>query len=315
MILRRLSQLKTYLIIKFAKTLIKRELPLIKSELDERFSNLFEIRMVFGTRSIYSTVICLKSFYTQSSLFCNCFVHSDGSLTNSDITFLKHHIPWIVVIKPETLSSAFSSKYPHLDNLRKNYYGKKLVDTLYYRDEKKKLLILDDDIIFFKQPIEIINWIKNEKTNIFMQDYASFVNLSAVEAKSMLNITRSKTPVNTGILGLTDSFRFSEIEKIIKAHYLIVDERRITEEEVYINAQKHLTEQSTFWLLISMNPKKMKALPYIEYVVFGYYFFKLIPKYSKGNPPTAIHFAGDSTREIFFKFYLNTRLHWFKIKY
>lgn len=288
----------------FAKKIIESEERIEKNSLKSNLTDLAEIRMVLSHNRVHTAIACLTSFYRMSGHYLECYIHSDGSLTDKDKILILKHVPWVHFHEITSFDKRFLSKYPNLALLEKYWYGKKLVSTHYMRNKKKKLLILDDDLLFFKKPTKLINWISSGKNNLLMEDYEYCYSISAVETKACLDVERIETPLNTGLFGCVSSFSFSDMERIVRVIHDVLGQRVIGRSKHIVYASTHLIEQTVYSILLSKRKKTVEVLPKSEYVVYGFYYYNILDPIQKDALPTLIHFAGDPDKFNYYKHYL-----------
>lgn len=136
-------------------------------------------------------------------------LHSDGSITNSDIKLVKKHFPQLIVKYPldqATMNSKLRA-FPHLlKNRVSNSYlfnVMSLVDVP-MQTVATKYLYIDSDILFYRKPYQILRWIKSSDTGslVFVDDCSSVYVLNDQQLAKYFSIKKI-TKFNAGILGLT----------------------------------------------------------------------------------------------------------------
>jgi len=80
---------------------------------------------------------------------------------------------------------------------------RKIIDIHIYSSGWK--LFLDSDMLFFKEPVEIINWLKNPIKPICMNDVVCSY---GYDKNIMSNLANSKVPenINTGLFGFNSNY-------------------------------------------------------------------------------------------------------------
>jgi len=128
------------------------------------------IHVLTSYRDLIMLIWALGSFYQTAETIGQLFIHSDGSLTDSDKKIIKRFFPSAIVVEPKDfLAEKFFEleKYPALKKIRTGYPDffllKKLIDP-YFVSEKKVHLIIDSDLLWFNQPTEIEEGIKEGKS-------------------------------------------------------------------------------------------------------------------------------------------------------
>lgn len=136
----------------------------------------FELHMLIGMRHVGMCLWAVKSFLHQCGQRYHIALHDDGTLTAESIDLLKTHLPNVRIIRRADADAEMAGKlasYPMLNTFRftvletSNHRGQKynmFIMSLIMLDmnllsEAEKVMILDADVLFFKQPVEIMNWI------------------------------------------------------------------------------------------------------------------------------------------------------------
>lgn len=196
----------------------------------------FEIHLLICHEDIGMLIYCLKSFLYFSEKAYHVVLHDDGSLTKKDIKRLKRHFVNIRILKKKQADKLVYDKIKEYEAIKKYRYSYMCKNWVYRTNfnpyvlsiklldfnllsNAKKILVLDTDILFFKKPIEILEWINDDKENRI---------LSSVE-QSPRNI------FNSGILCINkDIFNLDHIEEWIKNNGIY----DLTEQHVYESLMK-----------------------------------------------------------------------------
>lgn len=133
----------------------------------------FEIHSLTSHQHLYFYLWGIKSFLWASKLNPKIIIHSDGTLTYADKKLLKSHINGCRIISKEEADSyinPFLKDYPTCHKYRSEQpFAKKIIDV-FLTTKAEKNIILDSDVLFFKQPIEIMNWVNNDNRILFNWD-------------------------------------------------------------------------------------------------------------------------------------------------
>ena len=200
------------------------------------------IHILTRHRDIVILVWSLASFYLNSSVVGQLFIHSDGSLTQKDKSILNKLFPSSKIIEKK-------SDYQYL-------LLQKLFDP-YYLSDKKIHLIIDSDLLWFKNPKEIEEEIKNNAQSSLMMVGQGIG--CPVYFKNNKKLSAELSYLNSGIvLYHQDNFNLDKLEKYLAR----IDNTN--------PANKHFIEQAGFATCL----ENIVALPQDKYIIKG----KLGPK-------------------------------------
>jgi len=160
-------------------------------------------------------------------------IHDDGTLTDNIIQELLTHFVGCDIIRKRDADIRmskhlrgypFSSKFRFCENKGSSIMSIRLFDFPLL-SQTKKILNLDSDILFFRKPIEIIEYMKNQK-GFFMSDYQNAYSLPVDELNKKFDM-KVRNKVNAGMfyfpgieyydLNLLESF----IKMMYECHYPI----------------------------------------------------------------------------------------------
>lgn len=211
-----------------------------------------------GTKYLYQTLFCIKSLYSVSSEKYCIYLIDDGSFDSILINRINKQLPGAITVKRESLDQLIEqllpiNNFPILHRKRKEYiHIRKLIDIHLLQDGRDYKIVLDSDMLFFKNPKDLIEWLKTPDGPIYMIDcYESY----GYSISKMAEIISKPIPnlVNVGIIGLKSSdINWQELEQWIK----------ILEEE---NGKSYFLEQALSAMLIG--DKNSKILEREKYVV------------------------------------------------
>jgi len=178
------------------------------------------IYFLTGKNYIDQTVFCIASLTNVSNEKFNFILIDDGSFDNYLIDLISSKIKDITIIRKNELDSVLSHKfpenrYPFLNQKRREYaHIKKLLDVHSINREDWKL-VLDSDMLFWKEPTEIIEWLKNPETPIHMIDCIEAYGYTKTLIDE-LAATTVQNKINVGVIGLnSNKLNWDKIESWI----------------------------------------------------------------------------------------------------
>lgn len=122
--------------------------------------NDLSLHILTGHTDLVMALWSLVSFFTQTSIRGNLYVHNDGSLRQNDFAAVNRLFPQAIVISPKEAAAAVSGFYrkcPNVLRLRRTEQFvllKKLLDPLAV-SKSRMLLVIDSDLVWFKKPQEL----------------------------------------------------------------------------------------------------------------------------------------------------------------
>jgi hypothetical protein len=120
-----------------------------------------EVHMLLHHQRILEGIWALYSFAHFSMARCQIYVHSDGSLTDTDARRLRQVLPGARVIsreesdrlvEPRLRELGLSNSLRFRDGL---VFALKLFDPFFF-GENSNFLLLDSDVLFFRRPTELL---------------------------------------------------------------------------------------------------------------------------------------------------------------
>lgn len=179
-----------------------------------------EIHVLTSQDDFLNLLWALKSFYYYSKCTYSLCVHSDGTLSDSQIALLKFHFPNArVILKKDAdkiMARALSVYQRALDFRQSNHLAPKVFDFKYFL-ESDKMLLIDSDVLFFSSPQELISRIENPDyhKNTVNKDVLYGYTIPMEEVQNQLDFTW--IPYFNSGLGLIhrESINFEWIEKFL----------------------------------------------------------------------------------------------------
>ncbi len=196
----------------------------------------------------------LASFYLNSSVIGQLYIHNDGSLTARDKMYLKKFFPSCQIIEEQDVEKNYDKlddykiiKDIRIDKVKKYFLLKKLIDPFLISD-KNKILVIDSDLLWFNEPTEIRQEINKDSDNSLMMDNNT---KSFVYFKQNEKIGEKLASYNSGIVYYKiNNFNLNKLEEYFK---------RID----YANSKnKHFIEQAGCAYCLN-NLKKLSAEKYV----------------------------------------------------
>lgn len=176
------------------------------------------IYFLTGKRYLYQTLFCIQSLKKVSNEKFKFYLVDDGSFSNDDLEnilrLLPNSITYTRKIIDERLASQLpKEKYPYLHHKRLEYpHIKKLTDVHIF-DENEWKLVLDSDMLFWKNPDQLIKWLKNPSIPTCMVDCEEAYGYSSTLMEE-LSGNKIHPLINVGVIGLkSNSINWGNLEK------------------------------------------------------------------------------------------------------
>jgi hypothetical protein len=166
----------------------------------------FTVYFLTGKKYWYQTAFCFYTFQKLSGLNIHAFFIDDGSFDQQLSEQVKKQFPSSTIVLKEEILDCLNKelpldKFPAIRKRRLEYpHLRKLTDIHIFHSDGPKL-VLDSDMLFFKKPDELINWMENPDSFVFMKDIEQSYGYNEDLMASM-----SKAPIpeklNVGIAGI-----------------------------------------------------------------------------------------------------------------
>lgn len=183
------------------------------------YNNGLVIYFLTGKAYLYQTLFCIKSLVTVSDKKFKFVLIDDGTFDKNLIEQINDQLPNSEIITKEKIERNLEkvmpkSKFPILHQKRKEYpHIKKLTDIHTISGSWK--LVFDSDMLFWKNPVEIINWLDKPEAPIHIIDCEQSYGYATALMK---RLCKHEIPerVNVGIIGLNSGeINWEDIEKWI----------------------------------------------------------------------------------------------------
>ncbi len=175
-----------------------------------------EVSFLTGKKYWHQTIFCAYSLQKVTPNPVHFTVYDDGSfdevliekirsqIINSTIVSHKEILERIAVSLP-------ASKYPYLHHKREVYkHIRKLTDV--HAGSKGWKLMLDSDMLFWKEPTQMIEWLKNPVGPFYILDIDNAYGYPVSELEKLTHV-RIPQKMNVGAIGLqSETIDFDKLE-------------------------------------------------------------------------------------------------------
>lgn len=220
-----------------------------------------KIHILTGKNHFYQTLFCAYSLIKVTKDKIQFVLIDDGSLDEKFILEIKKKMPNVKLILKETIKQNLNcklpiAKFPYLHHKRIVYqHIKKLTDI--HTNNIGYKLVLDSDMLFWKEPTDLINWLKNPIGCLYMLDSKQSYGYDTQFMQSLCGYHIPEL-VNVGVLGFnSEIINWNSIENWSKmlesehgASYFLeqaLSAMLIANEEKYIlNREKYIVNPRTY---------------------------------------------------------------------
>jgi glycosyltransferase involved in cell wall biosynthesis len=192
------------------------ELPPVTS-----YADGLPVYFLTGKNYLYQTLYCIQSLVKASTAHFEFILVDDGSFDSALIETMAKQLPAARVITAEQINENLQKvlpevNYPYLRKKREVYpHLRKLTDVHTIPHNKWKL-VLDSDMLFWRQPVEIISWLKDPQHPLHMVDCTEAYGYSQ-ELMELLAGSTVKPLLNVGAIGLKSAaIDWNKLENWIK---------------------------------------------------------------------------------------------------
>lgn len=165
-----------------------------------------EIYFLTGKKYLYQTLYCIQSLVKVTNVKLKFILVDDGSFDKSIIARIKSQLPEAEIIIQDIIEENLNNILPeksfaNLRNKRKVYpHIKKLTDVHTLQGKAWKL-VLDSDMLFWKEPKELIDWLKSPAAPLHMLDCKQSYGYTK-QYMELLCGTKIPDLLNVGAIGL-----------------------------------------------------------------------------------------------------------------
>lgn len=167
----------------------------------QSYADGLPVYFLTGENFLYQTLFCIRSLTLAGDTKFRFTLVDDGSFSDAILKQIQIQLPYAEVITAREISENINKHlpepaFPNIHRKRKVYpHLKKLTDIHTLPGERWKL-VLDSDMLFWKEPAELINWLKNPTSPLVLKDCAQSYGydtclmqaVSGVEIKPLLNV-------------------------------------------------------------------------------------------------------------------------------
>ncbi|WP_413666199.1 hypothetical protein ACEN9X_16635 [Mucilaginibacter sp. Mucisp86] len=174
-----------------------------------------------GKNYLYQTLYCIQSLIKSSSAKFKFILVDDGSFNAELLKRVERQLPGAQVITQDRISENLQNalpeaRYPYLHKKRAVYpHIKKLTDVHTIPGDAWKL-VLDSDMLFWREPIDLINWLNHPQRPLHMVDCTEAYGYSQ-QLMEQLAASAIKPLLNVGAIGLkSNDIDWDKLENWVK---------------------------------------------------------------------------------------------------
>ena len=181
-------------------------------------SSLYTLNVCFltGKKYWHQTVFCALSLQKFTDHPVHFTFYDDGTFTETLIQKYQQQIPNSTFIPLKQIEENLNvflpiKKYPYLNHKRQIYkHIRKLTDI--HAGNTGWHLVLDSDMLFWKEPTQLVQWLKNPTQPFYMVDIANAYGFPVPEMEKLANTTIADK-INVGLIGLkSEGIDFDKLE-------------------------------------------------------------------------------------------------------
>lgn len=173
-----------------------------------------------GKKFLHQTLYCIHSLVTVSDSKFHFILVDDGSFDNKLIARIKRQLPGTTIVTSEVIEKNLENKlpreiFPVLNKKRELYPHLKKITDIHTIPGHQWKLVMDSDMLFWKQPEEIIAWLRFSEKPVHMQDCEESYGYSRTLMESLSGHPVPKL-LNVGVIGLnSDTLPWKDLEQWI----------------------------------------------------------------------------------------------------
>ena len=179
------------------------------------------IHFLTGKNYLYQTLFCITSLTKASSEYLKFVLVDDGSFDDFLLERIKKQLPGSTIITKEIIDRNLNAALPQQQNpnlhAKREVYPhlKKLTDVHTIPGDDWKI-VLDSDMLFWKEPVELLNWLKAPNRPLHMIDCVESYGYS-IGLMERLSGTTIPSLLNVGAIGLKSaSINWANLDNWIK---------------------------------------------------------------------------------------------------
>jgi len=213
----------------------------------------FEVHALLGHKHVGMCLWSVKSFLHFSGGAYSVVLHDDGSLTRRDVDILRAHLVDARIVRKGDADEAIRDKiaafpnccdYRFERNLTTDHRGGKYNMYIFalrlfdfnLLSDARKILVLDVDVLFFKEPREIVAWVRDASSTGSLYSVEQYVPRRNARYEVVGFDRRETAPIwaNAGLLCFAKSaFSLESIEGWIARDRAMMDKYATFEQRMY----------------------------------------------------------------------------------
>ena len=169
-----------------------------------------DLYFLTGKKYLYQTLFCIRSLKKYSDENFHFILVDDGSFSAQIITQINKQLPGSQIVTQQSIDQNLALKlpkgdFPNLWRKRVEYPHIKKLTDIHTLSSSGWKLVLDSDMLFWKDPLEMIAWLKAPVMPIHLVDCEESYGYSP---DLLIALTGSNIPplLNVGVIGLDSSF-------------------------------------------------------------------------------------------------------------
>lgn len=188
-------------------------LPPVKS-----YEDGLPIYFLTGKKYLYQTLFCIQSLNQVSPEKFKFYIVDDGSFQKHDFILIQKMLPNCVIYDKSTIEKKLCEilpleNFPYLNYKRKVYPHIKKITDIHIFSENEWKLVLDSDMLFWKNPIDIIEWLKSPQNPLYMLDCQESYGYTKKLMESLIQ-EKIQPLINVGVIGMaSQSINWNNLEK------------------------------------------------------------------------------------------------------
>lgn len=193
------------------------ELPPVTS-----YADGLPVYFLTGKNYLYQTLYCIQSLVKASAAQFKFILVDDGSFDSSLIERVAKQLPGTLVITEEQINRNLEkvlpeASYPYLRKKRAVYPHLRKLSDVHTIPGTNWKLVLDSDMLFWREPVDMINWLNNPQQPLHMVDCVEAYGYSK-QLMEQLAGSPVKPLLNVGAIGLkSEAIDWHKLESWIKA--------------------------------------------------------------------------------------------------
>lgn len=171
-----------------------------------------------GQKYLYQTLFCIQSLAKVSTEKFRFILVDDGTFDQGLMSRLAKQLPGATAVTSEVIAGNISrqlppEKYPVLHQKRKIYPHIKKLTDVHTIDGPGWKLVLDSDMLFWREPLEMIEWLRKPVKPLHLVDCTESYGYSSQLMQELCGCTVPSL-LNVGAIGLeSGGLNWPDIER------------------------------------------------------------------------------------------------------